>query len=236
MEEYGPKPNVPEPDSGAGADLGVGSDPEAPKSPLSSSASPLAAPPALAPPTTPGAIPAKRRPSAWPDVIGIIAIVIGALGMLSGLLMILQALFADWMTSNAWANASDAEAMREITARWMPWNLTISIVRFGNAILLVVLGAALMKRRPVVARLIVIYCIVQIIAGVAGGITTGLVHSEVRAQTTQAQAMRAGATWTLFFGGPGAACFSILWSVAFPVFLIIWFGRASVRSEARGWN
>ena len=68
----------------------------------------------LAPPTQPGAIAAPPRPSNWPTVIGIIAIVVGAGGILLNMWGAGMPLLMRWFS---WAMV---EGQAESLRAWLP--------------------------------------------------------------------------------------------------------------------
>src|SRR5262245_34323988 len=78
------------------------------------------------PPISPGAMPARQ--SSWPTVLGVIAVVIGSLGVigqgcLGALGLILQPVMFNAMRTAAKNNSAMFDAQAQVTARFLPFQI-----------------------------------------------------------------------------------------------------------------
>ncbi len=184
----------------------------------------------LAPPTQPGAIVAPPRPSNWPNVIGIIAIVLGAGGILGGV----------WGAASPWLMSSLSWAMlpgqAESLQAWLPWTVSSSLAAAAVAILLLLGGIKLVKRNPAAPGLLRVWAILKLPMAVCLTIVGIIVQREqfdvVQGSTT---AMPMGSAFfdalTVF-----GVVVSVVWYGALPVFMLIWFARKKSKAEVAGWS
>lgn len=185
-----------------------------------------------APPTVPGALIAPKRPSAWPGVIGTIAIVLGSLATFGALSQVAAPLIMDWVTSIMPAEQrSQVEAM----GKYGTEQIVLGLLGIAIAILLIVGGAKLLRRRRSAATILRIWAVLKVLNSTAGSVVGLLLQLEqFRALPQQGQApagmmdlMRSFAFVMLGI--------SLLWLWAFPAFLLAWFARRKVRDEMKGW-
>ncbi len=183
----------------------------------------------LAPPTQPGAIAAPARPSNWPTVIGIIAIVLGAGGILGGVWGAAAPVLMGWFS---WAMVpGQAESLQA----WLPWTISTSLVSAAVAILLLLGGIKLVKRSPAAPGLLRTWAILKLPLAVVLTIVGIMVQKEqfevVQGSTTAIPMGSAFFDIMAVFG----VVFSVFWYGALPVFILIWFARKKARAEVAGW-
>ncbi len=187
--------------------------------------------PPAAPPTTPAPIAAE--PSHWPTPIGVIAIVLGALGFLGGAANLLQPLILDFVAA---AMPDQMKAQMDVTRRWMPTTMTLNAFQSLLALLLLVAGVMVLRRRPAGATLAVTWAILKMIVAVAASYVGYLVQGETMKAIAEAGQSPPGFA---AFSGPLAIlglALGLLWGWAFPVFMLIWFARRPIRREVAAWQ
>ena len=185
-----------------------------------------------APPTRPGPIVAPARPSTWPTVIGIIAIILGAGGILWGLWSALGPLLARWF--EPFMLEGQVEAMDE----WMPWTSAASLLAAVTAIMLLAGGMKVIKRKTSAPRILCVWAVVRII----GGLFTAIVGT--MAQRAHIEAIQSEFDTTPMPLGPAffdvmlfvGIAVGLVWAWAPPVFMLIWFARKKIKDEVAGWS
>lgn len=188
----------------------------------------------MAPPTAPGPIVLDSEPSRWPKVIGIIAIVLGALGALGNAMGLLQPFLLDVMGAAAPPQAQgQMQAQIAVTRAWLPYTMTLSAIQAALAILLLVAGVLLISRSRAAPLWMMIWAVLKLIAAVV----SAFIGHRVQADTMEA--MRAAGTMPTLPGMRAFAVFglvlAIMWGCAFPAFTLVWLSLASVRREVRTW-
>ena len=183
----------------------------------------------VAPPMQPG-IPMMAAPqSKWPTVIGIIAIIWAAFGLLGGVC----GLGGIFMARSMPTNFPGAPGMSMGASPMMLFGFFISLILRSC---LLALGIGLIKRRPWAAKWIRIWAVVEILGSVVGTVIGYF------AQQTQFAAManQPGMQQMppAFF--QGMAVFSVgcglLIAWALPVFVLIWFSRDKIKDEVATWQ
>ncbi len=215
--------------------------------------------------------PAKK--SAWPKVIGIISIVIAGLGMLCGTCNTISGIagsamvpfirsFAKMPTATSRPTTGETMPMDSQAAPDMmdtmfkalgPLYIIKAITSFLGllaAILLLIAGIMLVRRRRRGQTLHLVYAVVGIISvGVAialhsysmsimtdtmGGLPFGKMEPGMDPAMGEQMSnlMRAQFSMMSVFG----AIMIVATGLPYPVFLLIWFLRPKVRREVKGWN
>ena len=190
---------------------------------------PAQAPPA-APPTT--APPARPEPSAWPGVLGTIAIVLGAFGALGSLfgavaILGMPRLFRRMLPPEAMAAMQASTPHQAATCALQALSLAL-------AILLVVAGARLAQRRPSGAALLRRWAWLKIVI-VLVSVAIGAMMAPAQFRAMQASGAGGPPPALQFIGPLIGACFGLVWGWALPIFSLVWLGRAKVRSEIETW-
>ncbi len=187
--------------------------------------SPAALPPV--PPTQPGAIPLAQPRSLWPTVLGIVAVILAGLGLLS--LM--------WQMAALLFGVGHAPATQP--AAGQPSKLALAVLTPAHTILVVVLlagGIGLLRRRRWSARALLAWGIADAVLTVAALTYTLLnmpqVQEQMRRQNPAMQPMAGNVAGAFFLG---IMCFGMVVGLTPPVFAIVWFRRANIRSEVAAW-
>ena len=204
------------------------------------SAVPPTAPGELALP--PGELALPQRRSVWPVVIGIIALVVGALGLWSNAWQaVLPFLMSPMFESSG--NMPNQQGpnpgeMFAAMAKYKYWQLATSGLASVLSLWLLVTGIVLLTRHRAAWGLGISWAVLKIPA-VAAGVCLGYL-----AQQAQFQALPAGTNTPApaFLGGmmTGMAaafgCFGLVCGWALPVFVLIWFSLPTVRADVAGWG
>ncbi len=193
----------------------------------------------MTPPTDAGAIPPK--PSSWPTVIGIIAIIFGSLATLQGCMGLGWPLVAGLFTS---AMPEDQAEMMSITEPLMPLMIISGGLTMVIAIVLLIGGIGLTKRSPGSPKVCRIWAGSKMLLVVYASIVGYLVQ---QAQMEAMQRMleedpNTPAAMPGFLGtfmavfGPLTLVLGIVWGWALPIFMLIWFSRTKIKAEIAQWG
>jgi len=161
--------------------------------------------------------------------LGILAIVFGVLGILTGVCttfsaQILQAFFG--MLPSTPEGQEAMAAVKE--SAWT--NYIFGPISVALAVMLLIAGIRLTRRLKSGVDLSVKWAIAKLAyALISGGIGVaqmmGTSHSDDEAVQAAAQT-----------GGIIGGCIGIVWVCALPVFMLIWFNRQSIKDEVAGWS
>ncbi len=194
--------------------------------------------PAMPPPSDPAEVPPS--PSTWPTAIGVIAIVLGGVGALGGCVGAFSPFFMSMMQSIApEGQVTGLEGMMD----WVVWIVAVSIAAMLIAVLLLVAGIGITKRRAWGPKVALVWAGLKMIFVVVNSVIGYLV------QIAQFEAMQEAiandqnmpARMGAFMGSLMQAfgifwlLIVVLWGWALPVFLFIWFARKKIRTETAGW-
>lgn len=186
------------------------------------------------PPVVPGAVAARREPPSWPVPIGVIAIVLGSLGALGGVSGVLSPLYVKFMRSamppgQAWA--------MDITERWMTYTVTAAAVSMILAIVLLIAGIGIVRRRRWSCGRVKTWACLKIVLVLFTAVMQGLIQRETFEGIQQQQPMMGGPASQSFVVGVaiGTTALALLWGWALPVFMLIWFSRRQIRNEVASW-
>lgn len=190
--------------------------------------------PSVTPPTQAGPLakpalygPGGSVPPVWPTVIGVIAAVLGSLDVLGGIWAVLSPVLLKTLLANVAANPN----MPQFDAQWA---VISGVVAIALGIFLIIVGAGIAKRAswsPKAARTWSIVKIVYVLAGVIIGFS-------MQQQAASAATQTSGPGMVVSTNAimiPGL-CLGLVWGWALPVFLLIWFGRASVKEQVSKWS
>ena len=188
-------------------------------------------------PATPPNGPSSR--SNWPTALGVIGIVLGGLGVLGGLMgVVSNLLFEDSLESLLSGTAPGQEALNaafEITTQWRGWTIGFALLGMAVAALLLAGGVLLLRRRRASVRALRIWAgakIVLVVANAVIGIVIQQAIFKVMLRTLP------GAAPEAFIGifGIVSVIFALLWGLALPVFMAIWFARQKIKNEVALWT
>lgn len=188
-----------------------------------------------APSTMPGPLMISPRPSTWPVVIGIIAIVLGGLAAVQGCFGAVVAPF----TANLSQSIPTAPGQPNPFAFMRSHTVDAIAIGVATAIMgcwLLVSGIALTQRKAWSRLSILLWSPVKIVFVVVAAIV------QTSMQQDQLQQMTAASQPAPPMMKPAMNAFLVvimamvaLWGWAGPVFCLIWFNRRKVKDETAAW-
>jgi len=175
----------------------------------------------VAPPTVRGALP-PRRPS-WPTVIGIICLILGGMGVAqSALALVAPLLFMQWIGAFGPHNAAMPPTAYSSVAAF-----ALSLANLLIPMVLMAGGIQLLRWRRSAITLLRIYAVATIVVALCG--TAWLVlHATSSVHSATDDAASAAFSEMMIIAG---AVFGCGFAMILPVFLLVWFARAKIRSE-----
>lgn len=188
----------------------------------------------MTPPTEGGYL--EERPTRWPTVIGVIAIVLASLGMLCTCGSVFSPQFLKWAQEQAQkAGRSDPamDAQIEVMSQFYAIFVGLLIIGFILAIVQLIAGITLLRRRRSARGMFMVYALVALILAILNiglqVVMTQAISAKLHEQGETAAA--AGAWASAAFG----LCIGIVLGMGWPVFLIIWFSRQKIKNEVATW-
>lgn len=182
--------------------------------------------------TIPPAFDMEELPPAakWPKNLGIIAIVLGACGFLAGMCTIGSIPFSSIFLSMAAGQQSvrrgpSPEHMMAVIEKFKVPMIAHAIVAALVALILLYAGILLLKRRPNAVSVVKLWAVIKTLISIVGTVVVYYYGLEL-AKTEGGSATLHMVTTALGF----------LWAMALPIFMFIWFARASVREEVASWT
>jgi hypothetical protein len=189
--------------------------------------------------------PAASR-TVWPTVIGVIAIVFACLGLLQGCGAALAPAFMGWMADlmgrSGLPGTESTVAQFEATAQFLVEGVILGVVAIGLAILLLVGGIALVRRRAMAVRACLAWAVLKLAYALPKAWYTYLTSA------VQFQAMRESTAGTAgapplpaaMYRGfeimtPLIALGELIFIWALPIFILVWMRRGPIRREMRTW-
>lgn len=170
------------------------------------------------------------RRTTWPSVLGVITIVLGSLGVLSGLWTAVSPLFADMIAGFVPGGTSGMESVAAYA--WLM--VILGVLTMARGGLEIVAGTAVYRRRGGARRLIFAWAWLAIVLSFVGAIATYLMQMEqFRVMTAKGTPIPAGLGGII---GVFSAVIAVAWGCLFPVFALVWFSRRVICEEVRGWG
>ncbi len=179
----------------------------------------------------------ESRP-AWPTVIGIIAVVLGGLGVVGGLWGTIGPLLAGLLSPQV---APTERPTFEVTQQWRAWTIPLSLLSSMVAAGLVLAGITLLRRRAQARQM----CLIWAAAKLALVIASTAIYYRIARQIVELTAEQAahapriasvaGRQFAELEATVGLS-FGVAWGVALPIFLLIWFTRDHTREEVARWK
>ncbi len=194
--------------------------------------------PGVTPPSDPAEVPPS--PSTWPTAIGVIAIVLGGVGTLGGCVGAFSPLLMGMIQSIVpEGKVTVLEGMMD----WAVWLVAVSIVSMLIAVLLLVAGIGVIKRRAWGPKVALVWAGLKMIFVIVHSVASYLIQiaqfEAMQVAIANDQNMSAG--MGTFMGsmmqalGIFGVLIGVLWGWALPVFLFVWFARKKIRTETAGW-
>lgn len=201
----------------------------------------------MTPPVEQGPLSVTRPPTVWPTVLGVIAIVFGAGGTLSNTCGTVANLFMPFilgsMAKVAGPGGSVVEAQVRMSQHYAMFMVIGSLASLAVAVMLLIGGIGLLKRKARSVRILKIWAIVRLLVAIPLSILGHRIGTEMFVAMEQAAAQSSkGAPMPLWFPGflssMGAlgVVIGFMWAAALPVFMLIWFSRKAIKAEVAGWS
>lgn len=179
-------------------------------------------------------LPATVRPAAWPTPIGIVCVVFGTLGMCGSVIGFASPYFVELVANLVpEQQRGSLESVREHRTEI----IVLSMVGTALAAALLLGGVALLRRRASAATVLCGWAVLKIVSAIGGGIVNlGIQRDQLAAmQEGGAGPMPMSSNFMEVMQVLGVAL-AILWGMALPVFLLVWFARGAVRREIASWR
>jgi len=159
----------------------------------------------------------------WPTVVGIISLCLAGFG---GLMTLFGMIF------QTFAQGLQTPQQREMMASMPDWHQTYQLVSqviwLAMAILLAVGGVMLLKRRQLARTLHVAFAVIGVVLAI-GFTVVGLIStSQMQVPGPADTIVKVTTIVTTIIG--------MFVSLAYPVFLLIWFARAKVKQHIQTWQ
>jgi hypothetical protein len=190
----------------------------------------------VAPPMQPGQIPMPEQRSTWATVIGVIAIVLGSGGILSGCWSLASPFVFDFFRNMIPPGQATGMEVMDAIDEWRSWTIINSLLTIAVATLLLVVGIGLLKRRRWAVGAGVAWAILKTLLALVTAVFVYMIQQA--AFEAMGQQVPAAPGLGLAFYRMIAVCsaaFTVLWYCAFPVFLLIWLSRAKVKADVADW-
>lgn len=204
------------------------------------SPSPISIAPGDHPPTFAGAVVAPAHAqSNWPTVIGVLSMVLGALGALNSLSTLFFGVLGAWFFETVGV-AQDPQfaASYQSTRENGGIMVTHGVVALLLGCLLFFAGLRVNQRRTSGVMLSKVWAWCKIAFSIFAGITTAMMNMAQIDSTKQQLSAPGVPAFLVNIIGPTMVLivvFSFLWLIAYPVFTLVWFRRPRVREMTATW-
>lgn len=193
------------------------------------------------------------RPTSWPMVLGIIASIVGGVGVLAygcgSVMSVVSTPLMSAVSQQTGPGGSVFEAQMQVQSKFLWWTIGSSLLAMGLSTLLLCTGIGLMRRRPWTRSAAIWWAALRMLHAVLAtviGIKVSSEMFEAMQQAMQQQQSARGAAPTMpampfnIFGlmrglGYVGAVISLLWYAAMPIFTLVWFSRAKIKAEVERW-
>lgn len=191
------------------------------------------------PPPLPKPADNPDEPIPWHRPIGVVVIIIGVLGVLTGALQIGQAYMGNIGGVDPSEQEFDVEAMQAVVEKWQPVSMAMGAIYIPVALLLTVGGILLVRKRLVSAFVLRFWAILKLIVVAVNAYFQLLMAREQMAVMFTEETIGSEAPFFQSITDVTIVVFlvlTVLWMSAVPVFLLFWFGRARIRVEMKSWK
>lgn len=188
--------------------------------------------------TAPGAAPTPK----WPKIIGIIAIIFGSGGLLSGVIGPLSMLMVRTQMEGFVKQGADQTKVDDYLARLAQITYSSAIANALIGIILLTGGILILRHRRTGSPTLQTWSFLKIVVGglfLFKSVSLSRLQMEIMmssnamggAGSAEAQMIGSITSYAVWAG----MAFGFLWLAALPVFVLIWFNRAKVKQDIRAW-
>lgn len=186
-----------------------------------------------APPTAREGYVAPPTRHKWPTVLGIIAIIFGSFGVLAGVWGMVAPLLMASMFEASGMSSAEVQAQLDVMRSLQGWSIGFSVLSTVLAVVLLVAGVQLVRRRPQGATLCYLWAPSKMVLVVAGVVLGYMAYqSQVDAMASQQNAAATPPEAFAIFN----VVIGLAWGWALPVFMLIWFNLGFVKQEVTRWR
>ena len=193
-------------------------------------------PPVMAPPSEMGDLVPER--SKWPTVIGVIGILVASFGLFGGCCGVLSPFLMNFSRSMASSGGGMSQEQIDTMMASQPpmlWIIPASLVGMALATLLLIGCIGLARRRAGGVTLCKVWAWIIIPWTLISLVVAAYFQFQVPADAQQmGLGFQMGVGIQYFFLAAGA-CFALTTGVGFPMFMLIWFARPSVKDDVDAW-
>lgn len=198
-----------------------------------------------APPTMPGVLTIPDRPATWPSVVGIICIVLGALGVLGGMWGIasnVMVLLGTMPVQAMGAGPAEPDLVPKIESM-MPVIIAGEVFKFALGVALIVVGWMINSRRAAARPAAIWWSLAKIVVTIIGTAFAAWMQYVIMTEVTRAVTddpnappqMQGVMTGVLAVTLALTILWGLAWGCMLPAFLLIWFSRAKVKGQVARW-
>lgn len=194
------------------------------------------------PPTTPGAFVPVKPPEAWPTVVGLLAVIFGALGALqnacgaAGMVMVRAVGAVGQVVPEG--EARELEAQMASSFPYPVLQATQMFVEFVLSIVLLIGGIMLLGRKRSSARVLTTFAFLDLLSNTYIAVLGYFViRSSMQhvAENPDVQQLPSGVQGVMAAIGPVSVVVGWVLTAIWPIFLIWWFRRTKARETIRTW-
>jgi len=173
----------------------------------------------------PGSYPtqADAKPS-WPTVVGIISLCVAGL---FGLWTIIGQII-----NSTGINPQQREMMKNAPDWVEPMQLAVAAFGVATYVVLAIGGVRLLKRLRAARTFHVAYALMGIVMAIAGLVFGIMLMNYMQMPSPAPAGMQPFLKVSMIFG----AIVGLLFALAYPVFLLIWFSRAKIKQHVQTWQ
>jgi len=166
---------------------------------------------------------AAAKPS-WPTVLGIISLCVAGLFGLGTIV--------GQIINSSGINPQQREMMKNAPDWVEPMQLAVAAFAVAAYVVLAIGAVRLLKRLRAARTLHVVYALMGIVMAIAGLVLTIILMNYMQMPSPAPPEMQPVLKILMIFG----AIVGLLFALAYPVFLLIWFARPKVKAETRLWR
>ena len=179
----------------------------------------------------------------WAKVLGIFAAVLGALGFLGGLFRPVGAFLQKAQLENLVSiKQADADEVSDFLSEWISSQTIAGVTMAVIALLLLVGGVLLIKRRKISATILRVWALAYLVLGAYFTIKTMPLQEHLM-KLLMAPALGSGGgseadivEKSMEIGAKMGVGIGLLWILICSLFVLIWFSRRRIRDEVKSWS